>query len=47
MYVSGISMSPEANKITSCVVVTHQLTMVSSFFESIQILRCCTNTYYY
>jgi len=40
-------MSPEANKITLCDVTTHQLTLVSLFFDSIRMLRCCTNTDYY
>jgi len=37
-------MSPEATKITLCDVTTHQLTLVSSFFDSIRILRCWINT---
>jgi len=37
-------MSPEANKITSCDVTAHQLTLVSSLFGSTRILRCNTNT---
>jgi len=37
-------MSPEANKTTLSDVTTHQQTLVSSFFDSIRILRCCTNT---